>query len=573
MRSMRVFVLLSFLGLTSARPRSASALVADDSDFEPSRRSQRIFPASREPCTNVFTISDNSLANANLVVTVMTLQGIVAQQKPQIWRTSGSDASLGHSIASTWIQARNERRLGRIQSPSEIETVTQAVNGSWSIWLDTLRDAGISVNTTFENNAPGLLAFFAPELTGYILCDSVPSPSVLVAAALAGPLRAIAVTTDNEGLATSLSLTKVLDVRGKNSQWLWDNYAHSFSQATVVTMLDSASMFNVLYDYSVMTQAVVIDGTEQGGNLAQRVVEDSMCNGPGTSVLGWNTSEYELVRATSQCGGGVACADLTHNLNVLASVNLESIAQKPSPGIQTQPGKHTVTFVFSDGDNIAWMLNEFATNPTWFGNPDRGKVSVGWTVSAAMADLAPSALKKFYEMASFFSLYPSRAAMTDHFAPTTQSLMQRGNMSIVNVMDLNPSFQSISDLMTDPAIEAAFYYAYAPYCGFNGQAWSFQGKPVISARFAFWTLDHNPYPCIIDTPERLADAINAASRDETSPNGYSVIPVHVWTHSYADVVATVKLLDPNVNVVAPDDFVALFKANVKNLPPMNPETK
>lgn len=62
--------------------------------------------------------------------------------------------------------------------------------------------------------------------------------------------------------------------------------------------------------------------------------------------------------------------------------------------------KHTVTFLMTDGDNVQWLLGPFASGAAWYGSPNRGKVSLGWTVSPALAELAPSVLAYFYEHAN-----------------------------------------------------------------------------------------------------------------------------------------------------------------------------
>jgi hypothetical protein len=43
----------------------------------------------------------------------------------------------------------------------------------------------------------------------------------------------------------------------------------------------------------------------------------------------------------------------------------------------------------ADGDNIQWLLNDFATSPNWYGSKRRGEMNLGWTVSPALSQLAP----------------------------------------------------------------------------------------------------------------------------------------------------------------------------------------
>jgi hypothetical protein len=66
-----------------------------------------------------------------------------------------------------------------------------------------------------------------------------------------------------------------------------------------------------------------------------------------------------------------------------------------------------------------------------------------------------------------------------------------------------------------------------------------------------------------ETPETLAAKLNALSRDIHSADAYSLIPVHVWTMTVSDVVKCQSLLNPNVRVVTPEEFVQLV---VKNIP-------
>ena len=48
----------------------------------------------------------------------------------------------------------------------------------------------------------------------------------------------------------------------------------------------------------------------------------------------------------------------------------------------------------SDGDNIQWLLNWFITDRRWFGSNNRGQTSIGWTISPALSELAPTVMSK-----------------------------------------------------------------------------------------------------------------------------------------------------------------------------------
>jgi hypothetical protein len=55
----------------------------------------------------------------------------------------------------------------------------------------------------------------------------------------------------------------------------------------------------------------------------------------------------------------------------------------------------------TDGDNVQWLLNDFAApGGPWFGSPGRGSMPLGWTMSPAMGELAPSVLAALYRNAT-----------------------------------------------------------------------------------------------------------------------------------------------------------------------------
>jgi hypothetical protein len=65
------------------------------------------------------------------------------------------------------------------------------------------------------------------------------------------------------------------------------------------------------------------------------------------------------------------------------------------------------------------------------------------------------------------------------------------------------------------------------------------------------------------TAETLAQTIDTMPKDPTSPDGYSLVDVHVFGGGTVDsVILAMSLLDSNIRVVTPDAFVKLFKAAV-----------
>jgi hypothetical protein len=95
---------------------------------------------------------------------------------------------------------------------------------------------------------------------------------------------------------------------------------------------------------------------------------------------------------------------------------------------------------------------------------------------------------------------------------------------------------------------------YSDYSGWRGKiVWS-NDKPVIGGRYSMWGDK--------ETPQSIAQKLNMEIKNQFQPEGYSLIPVHVWSHSVEDVKKCVSMLDGNVRVVAPDDFVKLITRNL-----------
>jgi len=138
----------------------------------------------------------------------------------------------------------------------------------------------------------------------------------------------------------------------------------------------------------------------KGGPAAQEVVSDFATTYSGIKVaLGWGP-ESAYVAALGERGFYVHASDDSHNMAPIANARLTN-PQPPTtsmpPSIsQTLPlhsastkAKHKIAFLMSDGDNIQWMYNAFATQQNWWGSPDRGTVPLGWTLSPGLVELGP----------------------------------------------------------------------------------------------------------------------------------------------------------------------------------------
>lgn len=65
------------------------------------------------------------------------------------------------------------------------------------------------------------------------------------------------------------------------------------------------------------------------------------------------------------------------------------------------------------------------------------------------------------------------------------------------------------------------------------------------------------------SPQQIASRINSASNDPHSASSYSIVIVHPWTKTVDDVEQTIDLLNPDVVILKPSDFIQDIKDNVQ----------
>lgn len=71
-------------------------------------------------------------------------------------------------------------------------------------------------------------------------------------------------------------------------------------------------------------------------------------------------------------------------------------------------------------------------------------------------------------------------------------------------------------------------------------------------------------PRAVSTEAYLPCARLHHAENETDPNGYSLIPVHVWTHTVADVAEVVQRIGAGFTVVTPEEYLRLVKQNLEH---------
>ena len=478
------------------------------------------YPSSRRP--DILFIMDDQKLSAPQQFVIQSLQGLLAQYRPRIYRVS-DEGSL--------------------------------------MWLSELHSRyGVYMRDTFQRNYTGIVRFFEDSLDGYILC-ALSGPSANAALSLCAHYNAIAVPEELE--KDFPFLKKLLDVRTWTEEDVYAKFHDSLSRNILVYQKEANK--NFLGDYTVFANAFRF--YEPVGNpFTQAVFKDMH---PNAALLGWGDDERELVRAASKNSIMVHAADYANNLSVLTNVDAAYHQLDNPVSFDTLSTKvHTVCFLMTDGDNIQWLTHNFATSKNWYNSDERGTIPLGWTISPALSELAAPIMKYVYDNASHSTtgrdyfvaapsgigyLYPEGFPEMLTNADLLNKYMKKADLSIVNVIGnaRNPDLSAYTQCSN---IDAVFYYMYSDYAGWKGKIMWSNDKPIIGGRFSLWGDK--------ETPVSLAQKINGSVKNQFQPEGYSLIPVHVWSNTVEDVKKCINMLDGDVRVVAPDDFVKLIKKNL-----------
>ena len=489
------------------------------------------YPTSPQKPDKLFLISESIGYSQKLAL--QSLQGMLARTKPEILRDTH-----GH---------------GDLLSPY------------------------VTIDRTYYSNFNGLLAYYANRFDGYILCESK-TASVNVAFSLCPVLNAILIPTDIEQVAINAGYSKLLDVRGKDESWVLQNYGSHFSKSIVSYQAFNDDRALFLGDYSIFAGALQFWDASATGSLAKSVYSRM---DPLAVYFGWGAGEFNTVEQISQYSAMIHPSDWSPNLSTLSNVPVKMPRHKfQATEYEVVPDVHTVCFVITDGDNIQWLSGSLNSKSSW-DNPDKNRLKLGWTISPAFVELAPASYRKYIENAliteNASNLLVAGPSGTGYFFPSiypqlanqnklNNDMMEKADLNIVNIIDKDGNHNP-NDYLAQSNVDALFYYSYGgQYTKLAGEIKWYKDKPSIGGRFTLWG---NSSDGSAETRNRvaqsLANTLNKQSTNINNANGYSLIPVHIWTMNPSDVLNCISKLNPNIRVVAPDEFVWLIRKNVRKL--------
>lgn len=441
-----------------------------------------------------------------------------------------------------------------------------------ALWLRLLRGHGVLEGKL--DSFAAVLRHFKTASGQYVLYRKDESESQSVAQVLARAVGAVVLEEGLEKTAQTAGWRRAGDARGRTLGSLTEKERKDGGAHPGLVIEQREGMAHQLRDYAMLSGAVVFPA---GNDTVAGQVLDR--HGPGTLVLGWGSASGEdvFIRRNSKRGMAMVPTDHVQNLAMISALPVSGVLrQKTMPrGENPQKQEHLVTFVFTDGDNLSWMLNDFPVNERWFGSPLRKEIPLGWGIAPGMAAVAPGVMEWYYREAGtgrgrdvFVAgpsgngyFYPSEfppGALAQHCRELNR-LMKQADLRLVQILDFDALERTDlwREYLRQPMIDALLYCDYAPYDKGKGKVVWAEGKPVISARAMLWK---GIAGADSDSVLRL---LREAPRTPERAEGYSYIAVHAWSHSVADVAELIRQLPEEVRVVPPDEFVRQFRQRVR----------
>ncbi len=342
----------------------------------------------------------------------------------------------------------------------------------------------------------------------------------------------------------------------------------NFSEAAA----QNPSLTAGLRDYCVMRKIPVFWDAKIPREILRRKT------GACTPMMGWGGAggldEGGFISLYTENGFYSSPSDHALNLSVLGKFpNREAFRQTRAEAVENAK-KHLVCFIMTDGDNLAFNINDMAVNPRWGGG--ECSVPMTWGVNSLICEQAPAMLKYLYAkknahyvaMSGIGYAYPSKMPKKtlEEFARKTAFSMEKADLRILEVLDFDAFEKDAvwAEFLKYPQIDAIVYIDYYPYHKADGKVRMVNGKPVAGLRASFWEGLKSPPKLCGSSAEEIAAYVNLQPADPASEKSYSLICVHAWSKTLDDVSALAAKFSENVEVVGADVFFASIKKHLSN---------
>lgn len=416
---------------------------------------------------------------------------------------------------------------------------------------------GLELACSDYESVDGLRLQLKDFFDGYVLTDVKNNPeSGIVASVASHVYNSIIVDVRDKEYFEKAGYSMKYDATHKTTLDAWHEFKDKCNNEALVIM---PVQTGELREFAIKNNLFVLNlnkkqGDPRSGQNVDLLEEVLAWLQPNVPVYGWEqgVSEDQFVARISKSGHPMIPCDWSYN-HFLTSL-LYTERQQPVQAQSFNPKlidfdkkRNYVSFFLSDGDNIQWMMQDFATS--FYDVPEaiEVKMSYGLPVST-LSMMAPAQLHNLMNLRRdecsvlemlgggyyYIDTYSQNNNRNDNLKIAAERLavsMRRYHVGLLGVMAMDvksaaskEAYQAFVD--ANDRLEGIIALQYSPYAGGGGEVFWVTNKngydiPVITVRYSLWDRIHER--------EGSPDFIASKLKTEAQVESFSAICVHAWS--------------------------------------------
>ena len=416
---------------------------------------------------------------------------------------------------------------------------------------------GLELACSDYESVDGLRVQLKGFFDGYVLTDVKNNPeSGIVASVASHVYNSIIVDVRDKEYFEKAGYSMKYDATHKTTLDAWHEFKDKCNNEALVIM---PVQTGELREFAIKNNLFVLNlnkkqGDPRSGQNVDLLEEVLAWLQPNVPVYGWEqgVSEDQFVARISKSGHPMIPCDWSYNHSLTSLLYTER--QQPVQAQSFNPkfidfGKkrNYVSFFLSDGDNIQWMMQDFATS--FYDVPEaiEVKMSYGLPVST-LSMMAPAQLHNLMNLRRdecsvlemlgggyyYIDTYSQNNNRNDNLKVAAERLavsMRRYHVGLLGVMAMDvksvaskEAYQAFVD--ANDRLEGIIALQYSPYAGGGGEVFWVTNKngydiPVITVMYSLWDRIHERE----GSPDFIASKLKAEAQVES----FSAICVHAWS--------------------------------------------
>lgn len=416
---------------------------------------------------------------------------------------------------------------------------------------------GLELACSDYESVDGLRLQLKGFFDGYVLTDVKNNPeSGIVASVASHVYNSIIVDVRDKEYFEKAGYSMKYDATHKTTLDAWHEFKDKCNNEALVIM---PVQTGELREFAIKNNLFVLNlnkkqGDPRSGQNVDLLEEVLAWLQPNVPVYGWEqgVSEDQFVAPISKSGHPMIPCDWSYNHSLTSLLYTERQqpvqAQSFNPKlIDFDKKRNYVSFFLSDGDNIQWMMQDFATS--FYDVPEaiEVKMSYGLPVST-LSMMAPAQLHNLMNLRRdecsvlemlgggyyYIDTYSQNNNRNDNLKIAAERLavsMRRYHVGLLGVMAMDvksvaskEAYQTFVD--ANDRLEGIIALQYSPYAGGGGEVFWVTNKngydiPVITVRYSLWDRIHERE----GSPDFIASKLKAEAQVES----FSAICVHAWS--------------------------------------------